>query len=77
MRKQERKTKGITANLKLLILEDDLKKIKSLKYPEKSKVFKQYSDLLLNVIKNIEVPKKINETNFNSIESLEKEIDNS
>lgn len=75
MAKKEKVTaRGITAQLRLLILEDDLNKIKKLKNPERSKVFKQYSNLLLNVLKNIEVPKinseKINK--FNSVEDLEK-----
>lgn len=75
MAKKEKVTaRGITAQLRLLILEDDLNKIKKLKNPERSKVFKQYSNLLLNVLKNIEVPninsEKINQ--FNSVEDLEK-----
>lgn len=75
MAKKEKVTaRGITAQLRLLILEDDLNKIKKLKNPERSKVFKQYSNLLLNVLKNIEVPninsEKINK--FNSVEDLEK-----
>lgn len=75
MAKKEKVTaRGITAQLRLLILEDDLNKIKKLKNPERSKVFKQYSNLLLNVLKNIEVPKinseKVNQ--FNSVEDLEK-----
>lgn len=55
MTKQNKKVKAIQANLHLTILEKDLLKIKKMKNPEKSKVFKQYSDLLLTVLKKMDL----------------------
>lgn len=64
--------KGITVELKLLITEKDLEKIKKLKNPNKSKVYKQYNNLLFNCLKTLEIPRNKEEVEvFNSIEDLE------
>ena len=77
MTKKTEKVKGYTVDLRLLITEKDLKKIKSATNAHKTKVFKQYSDLLLNCIKAMDIPREVKEeeTNkvkeFNNLEDLE------
>lgn len=72
------KVKGIQASLNLMITLDDLKKIKGLKEEDKykSKTFKNYSDLLFNVLKEIDTSKlnKEQPKTFTSIEDLEQHI---
>lgn len=68
--------KAITANLRLLILEEDLKKIKKVPYKDrnKNKIYKKYSDLLFNTIKNISIPRDVevvDKKDFDSLEDLE------
>lgn len=70
MKKTER-VKGITVDLKLLITEKDLEKIKKLKNPNKSKVYKQYNNLLFNCLKTLEIPRDEKVEVFNSVEDLE------
>lgn len=70
MEKPER-VKGITVELKLLITEKDLEKIKKLKNPNKSKVYKQYNNLLFNCLKTLEIPHGKKVEVFNSVEDLE------
>lgn len=70
MEKPER-VKGITIELKLLITEKDLEKIKKLKNPNKSKVYKQYNNLLFDCLKTLEIPRNNKVEVFNSIEDLE------
>lgn len=65
------RVKGITVELKLLITEKDLEKIKKLKNPNKSKVYKQYNDLLFNCLKTLEIPRNEKVEVFNSVEDLE------
>lgn len=78
MTKKTEKVKGYTVDLRLLITEKDLKKIKSATNAHKTKVFKQYSDLLLNCIKAMDIPREVGkeeETNkvkeFTNLEDLE------
>lgn len=79
MTKKTEKVKGYTVDLRLLITEKDLKKIKSATNAHKTKVFKQYSDLLLNCIKAMDISRDTNkeekEANkvkeFNNLEDLE------
>lgn len=66
-----KRVKGITVILKLLITENDIEKIKRLKNPNKSKVYKQYNDLLFNCLKTLEIPRNEKAEVFNSIEDLE------
>lgn len=66
-----KRVKGITIELKLLITEKDLEKIKKLKNPNKSKVYKQYNNLLFNCLKTLEIPHDNKVEVFNSIEDLE------
>ena len=71
MEKPER-VKGITVELKLLITEKDLEKIKKMKNPNKSKVYKQYNNLLFDCLKTLEIPRDNNKVEvFNSVEDLE------
>ena len=70
MKKPER-VKGITVELKLLITEKDLEKIKKLKNPNKSKVYKQYNNLLFNCLKTLEIPYDNKVEVFSSVEDLE------
>lgn len=70
MKKQER-VKGITVELKLLITEKDLEKIKKMKNPNKSKIYKQYNNLLFNCLKTLEIPRDNKVEVFNSVEDLE------
>lgn len=77
MTKKTEKVKGYTVDLRLLITEKDLKKIKSATNAHKTKVFKQYSDLLLNCIKAMDIPREVvkEEANkvkeFSNLEDLE------
>lgn len=78
MTKKTEKVKGYTVDLRLLITEKDLKKIKSASNAHKTKVFKQYSDLLLNCIKAMDISRDINKEEeaskvkeFNNLEDLE------
>lgn len=66
-----KRVKGITVELKLLITERDLEKIKKLKNPNKSKVYKQYNNLLFNCLKTLEIPRDNKVEVFNSVEDLE------
>ena len=54
MSKQE-KIRAVQARLNLTIPESDLNKIKKLKNPMRSKVFKTYAELLLSAIKKIDI----------------------
>lgn len=58
MLKEQKSIKALSVNLRLLIPESDLNKIKQLKNPFKSKVFRTYSGLLLNTIKSLEMPEE-------------------
>lgn len=69
--KEPERVKGITVELKLLITENDLEKIKKLRNPNKSKVYKQYNNLLFNCLKTLEIPRKEKVDVFNSVEDLE------
>ncbi|MBP5597572.1 MAG: hypothetical protein J6Y02_19530 [Pseudobutyrivibrio sp.] len=69
--KKIEQVRGLTVELKLLITEDDLNKIKKLKNPNKSKVYKIYNDMLFNCLKSLEIPKQKNDK-FNSVEELER-----
>lgn len=69
--KKIEQVRGLTVELKLLITEDDLNKIKKLKNPNKSKVYKTYNDMLFNCLKSLEIPKQKNDK-FNSVEELER-----
>ena len=71
MKIEPEKVKGITVELKLLITEKDLEKIKKLKNPNKSKVYKQYNNLLFNCLKTLEIPRDNKVEVFNSVEDLE------
>lgn len=71
MKIEPKRVKGITVELKLLITEKDLEKIKKLKNPNKSKVYKQYNDLLFNCLKTLEIPRNNEVEAFNSVEDLE------
>lgn len=71
MKIEPERVKGITVELKLLITEKDLENIKKLKNPNKSKVYKQYNDLLFNCLKTLEVPRDNKVEVFNSVEDLE------
>ena len=71
MKIEPERVKGITVELKLLITEKDLEKIKKLKNPSKSKVYKQYNNLLFNCLKTLEVPRDNKVEVFNSVEDLE------
>lgn len=71
MKTEPKRVKGITVELKLLITEKDLEKIKRLKNPNKSKVYKQYNNLLFNCLKTLEIPRDNKVEVFNSIEDLE------
>lgn len=51
---KQKKIRAVQAQLNLIIPESDLNKIKELKNPMRSKVFKTYAELLLNVIKGID-----------------------
>lgn len=52
---KQKKIRAIQAQLNLMIPETDLNKIKKLKNPMRSKVFKTYAELLLNVIKKLDI----------------------
>lgn len=52
---KQKKIRAIQAQLNLMIPETDLNKIKKLKNPMRSKVFKTYAELLLSVIKKIDI----------------------
>ncbi len=71
MKIEPKRVKGITVELKLLITEKDLEKIKKLKNPNKSKVYKQYNNLLFNCLKTLEIPRDNKVDVFNSVEDLE------
>lgn len=71
MKIEPKRVKGITVELKLLITEKDLEKIKKLKNPNKSKVYKQYNNLLFNCLKTLEIPCDNKVEVFNSVEDLE------
>ena len=71
MKIEPERVKGITVELKLLITEKDLEKIKKLKNPNKSKVYKQYNNLLFNCLKTLEIPRDNKVEVFNSVEDLE------
>ena len=71
MKIEPKRVKGITVELKLLITEKDLEKIKKLKNPNKSKVYKQYNNLLFNCLKTLEIPRDNKVEVFNSVEDLE------
>lgn len=77
-KKTEKRVKGYTVDLRLLITEKDLKKIKSASNAYKTKAFKQYSNLLLNCIMTMDISRDTNkeeETSkvkeFNNLEDLE------
>lgn len=69
--KELERVKGITVELKLLITEKDLEKIKKMKNPNKSKVYRQYNNLLFNCLKTLEIPHNERVEVFNSVEDLE------
>ena len=52
---KQKKIRAIQAQLNMIIPESDLNKIKKLKNPMRSKVFKTYVELLLDVIKGIDI----------------------
>ncbi|MBQ2350069.1 MAG: hypothetical protein II393_02215 [Cytophagales bacterium] len=52
---KQKKIRAVQAQLNLMIPEADLNKIKKLKNPMKSKVFRTYAELLLGVIKGIDI----------------------
>ena len=71
--KKSEVVKGITVELKLLITEDDLEKIKKLKNPNKSKVFRTYNNLLFDCLKSLTIPKQIKtDEKFTSLEEIER-----
>lgn len=71
--KKSEVVKGITVELKLLITEDNLEKIKKLKNPNKSKVFRTYSNLLFDCLKSLTIPKQIKtDEKFTSLEDIER-----
>ena len=71
--KKSEVVKGITVELKLLITEDDLEKIKKLKNPNKSKVFRTYNNLLFDCLKSLTIPKQIKtDEKFTSLEDIER-----
>lgn len=55
--------KALSVELKLMIPEKDLNKIKQSKNPLRTKTFKTYAELLVSVIKKLEMPKEIKEDN--------------
>lgn len=69
--KEPERVKGITVELKLLITEKDLEKIKKLKNPNKSNVYKRYNNLLFNCLKTLEIPRNEKVEVFDSVEDLE------
>jgi hypothetical protein len=52
---KQKKIRAVQAQLNLMIPETDLNKIKKLKNPMRSKIFKTYAELLLSVIKKIDI----------------------
>ena len=52
---KDKKVKAIQTTLNLVMLKDDLIKIQKCKNPYKSKVFRQYADMLLKVLKNVNI----------------------
>lgn len=52
---KQKKIRAVQAQLNMIIPESDLNKIKKLKNPMRSKVFKTYAELLLDVIKGIDI----------------------
>lgn len=51
----QKQIKAVSAKLELFIPESDLKKIKQSKNPLRTKTFKAYSELLLDIIKKLDI----------------------
>ena len=52
---KQKKIRAVQAQLNMIIPESDLNKIKKLKNPMRSKVFRTYAELLLSVIKGMDI----------------------